>query len=195
VQFNYVRKCNLFKILISVKDAFTHTMMKQSTEPEIVAVAKLHLNSEDYWNDLSDIEDLLKDEENTNNNINKNNIQSIYLNNNNLQTRNCLTKICVEFSPSAMNKQFSHNKNFYLNLQSSDITSTLNNPVSPNLSYFNEVATLPISPNTFVKNDKNNTFTKLTLDFNKNLNKSTKNYKNKSLVTVQDPVSPLVLRR
>lgn len=33
--------------------------MKQSLNPKIAVLAKLNLNSLDYWNDLSDIENLL----------------------------------------------------------------------------------------------------------------------------------------
>ncbi|XP_011502324.1 PREDICTED: uncharacterized protein LOC105365777 isoform X2 [Ceratosolen solmsi marchali] len=174
-------------------NAFTHTMIKQSTEPEIVAVAKSHLNSEDYWNDLSDIEDLLKDEESTSNSINKTDIKSIYYNDN-LKTTTCITKFCVEISPSAMTKHIS-NKNLYLNLQPSKLTYISKNPLSPDLSYFNGDI-LPISPNTFVLEDgKNNTFTRLTLNVNEKIN-TTENYINKSsLIKIQDPVSPLVLRR
>ncbi|XP_011502323.1 PREDICTED: uncharacterized protein LOC105365777 isoform X1 [Ceratosolen solmsi marchali] len=173
-------------------NAFTHTMIKQSTEPEIVAVAKSHLNSEDYWNDLSDIEDLLKDEESTSNSINKTDIKSIYYNDN-LKTTTCITKFCVEISPSAMTKHIS-NKNLYLNLQPSKLTYISKNPLSPDLSYFNGDI-LPISPNTFVLEDgKNNTFTRLTLNVNEKIN-TTENYINKSsLIKIQDPVSPLVLR-
>ena len=179
-------------------------MMKRSTVPEIVALAKPHLNSEDYWTDLSDIEDLLNKEENNNNNgvENKNITNSCYQYHDS-KADIFIPKICVEetICETVKNGNFNsnNNNNLFLNFKPIEDEGKKRNLISPTLSYFKE-CTAPVSPNTFITEDNQiHTFTKLGLDDHEaDLKIKVNNNKNNSfdnLVENNSPFSPLVLRR
>ncbi|XP_003425962.1 ankyrin repeat and SAM domain-containing protein 6-like [Nasonia vitripennis] len=181
-------------------NAFTHTIMKQSTDPQIAALAKNHLSSEDYWNDISQIEDYLNVEsDNNSNNTPSPNAKNVQNTEQTCNANNCIPKICVEMSKPAIIKEVNNNKNninLYLDLKPVETNCNSKSLISPTLSYVNKDV-LPTTPNTFITEDNPvHAFSKLTL----NVEEKSIKAKNNNIHTYMDKTedamtSPLVLRR
>ncbi|KAL7296516.1 hypothetical protein TKK_0009950 [Trichogramma kaykai] len=194
---------NLFFKLISLglkvdtANIFTHTMMKRSSVPEIVALAKSNSFIEDYWNDLTDIHDFVICIDNgsisntTNNVIREIDISSSKLNNfiPAIHINDSDTKKWLKYSKREI-KSFQ-----YLELSVNDYLSK--NDVSPMLTYSNKFV-FPTSPNVFVaENNSCHEFEKFKLDIGdkgipSELCDASSNVENN---LNNDEVSPLVLKR
>ena len=128
-------------------------MMKQSTIPEISELAKAHLVSEDYWNDLSDIEHLLKEEKYD---FYAKNVNSENKEKNAASVNKRIPKICLSLSDNVVSGDGTINKNL-LETSKSEMKSL----ISPSFSYFDKFI-MPLSPSTFFsENETNNEFQKL----------------------------------
>lgn len=186
--------------MIYGSDAFTRTIMKQSSDPRIVALAKNHLSSEDYWNDISQIEDYLNvEDDNNSKNTPSPNPKNVQNNEQSSNANNCIPKICVEMSKPAIIKEVNVNKNdmnLYLDLKPEELNCDSKSLISPTLSYMNKDV-LPMTPNTFITEDNSvPAFSKLTLNVEGKSVKTKNNNIQPHMDKTEDVLtSPLVLRR
>ncbi|KAJ8672485.1 hypothetical protein QAD02_003744 [Eretmocerus hayati] len=172
-------------------NAFTHTMMKRSTVPEITKLAKSYLSSEDYWNDLSEIQDLL-DVGNSADEMCEGSKRYPLVGS---RTRLNVPKIRVQHFPTLSTEEVSkHKKDLILNLQ---LNEGEREPslISPTLSYAND-SSVPVSPNTFIAHeDYLKSFPQLTVSHDGV--KDVESDSNRSLEYEKEDrdLSPLVLKR